>query len=372
MVGLSGTSTNDQTFVLQAAREDQRVDGRKLLDHRRVRLHFHPQPGMVEVQLGGTRILGAVSSTLTAPHADRPSEGHFSLDLMPCPLADASFEPYRVSDQVRDARAVLQRALVRSKVVDTEALCIKGGVVVWHVRLDLKILDHGGNLTDCATIAGVLALHHFRNKEVTVAGDDITIHPETERVPRPLTLHHMPLSCTYGLLSLPQQASEPEKVVLIADPTRLEESVINGRIVVTAGRREHSVVYGIQKYGGASVPSALMTRCCAQAVERAAELDHVLQEALKHNEEQRRTALLRGREQTLVETAETALSSSQAPANGAALASGTDGEKEEDTGSNVSRDGEEDDGSEDDEAEATAGKRKHSGSADSSAKALRR
>lgn len=31
-----------------------------------------------------------------------------------------------------------------------------------------------------------------------------------------------------------------------------------------------------QKYGGASVPSALMTRCCAQAVERAAELDHVV------------------------------------------------------------------------------------------------
>jgi exosome complex RNA-binding protein Rrp42 (RNase PH superfamily) len=59
---------------------------------------------------------------------------------------------------VRDARAVLQRALVRSKVVDTEALCIKGGVVVWHVRLDLKILDHGGNLTDCATIAGACCL----------------------------------------------------------------------------------------------------------------------------------------------------------------------------------------------------------------------
>ena len=99
-MGPTSTSTNDQAFVLQAAREDQRVDGRKLLDHRRVRLHFHPQPGMVEVQLGGTRILGAVSSSITAPHADRPSEGLFSLDLLPCPLADATFEPYRVSDQV--------------------------------------------------------------------------------------------------------------------------------------------------------------------------------------------------------------------------------------------------------------------------------
>jgi hypothetical protein len=78
-------------------------------------------------------------------------------------------------------------------------------------------------------------------------------------------------------------------------------------------------------------------------------------------------ALSTRREQTLVETAETALSSSQGPADGAALPSG---EKEEDTGSNPSREGEDDDGSEDDEA--TAGKRKNFRSADSSAKAVRR
>ena len=42
------------------------------------------------------------------------------------------------------------------QVVDLEALCIKGGVVAWHLRLDLKILDNGGNLADCAGIAGTL------------------------------------------------------------------------------------------------------------------------------------------------------------------------------------------------------------------------
>ena len=47
----SNISINDHAFVLQAAREEQRVDGRKLLDHRRVRLHFHPQPGMFACDL---------------------------------------------------------------------------------------------------------------------------------------------------------------------------------------------------------------------------------------------------------------------------------------------------------------------------------
>jgi len=45
---------------------------------------------------------------------------------------------------------------------------------------------------------------------------------------------------------------------------------MHGRLTVTAGRREHAVVYAIQKYGGASVPASTVTRCAAMAVERAA------------------------------------------------------------------------------------------------------
>ena len=271
------TATNDQAFVLAAAREEQRVDGRKLLDHRRVQFRFHPQPGMVEVLLGGTRVLGIVTAETTAPHADRPSEGLFALDLTPLPLADPTIAVFRTAFEVKDVRAVLQRALVRSKAVDLESLCIKSGLVVWHLRLDLKILDNGGNITDCAAQAGVLALKHFRLPEVEVKDEKITIYPATERVPRPLSLHPMPLCVTYGLLSLPEAGSEKATVALIADPTRLEETVMNGRIVVTAGRLEHSVVYAIHKYGGASVPAAVVTRCCAMAVERAAELQNVIE-----------------------------------------------------------------------------------------------
>jgi len=38
---------------------------------------------------------------------------------------------------------------------------------------------------------------------------------------------------------------------------------------VAAGRREHSVVYGIQKYGGVAVQASVVTRCCVMAVERS-------------------------------------------------------------------------------------------------------
>lgn len=48
------------------------------------------------------------------------------------------------------------------------------------------------------------------------------------------------------------------------------------RLCSTATRQAHSGRALWQKYGGASVPSALLTRCCSLAVERAAELDHVV------------------------------------------------------------------------------------------------
>jgi exosome complex RNA-binding protein Rrp42 (RNase PH superfamily) len=33
---------------------------------------------------------------------------------------------------------------------------------VWQVKVDLHVLDNGGNIADCASIAAITALAHFR------------------------------------------------------------------------------------------------------------------------------------------------------------------------------------------------------------------
>lgn len=35
-------------------------------------------------------------------------------------------------------------------------------VKVWSVHVDIQVLDHGGNILDCASIAAITALTHFR------------------------------------------------------------------------------------------------------------------------------------------------------------------------------------------------------------------
>lgn len=46
---------------------------------------------------------------------------------------------------------------------------------MWHLRLTLHFLAEAGNLLDCACLAGIIALKHFRRPDVDVIGDEITV-----------------------------------------------------------------------------------------------------------------------------------------------------------------------------------------------------
>ena len=46
---------------------------------------------------------------------------------------------------------------------------------VWHLRLTIHCLADAGNLLDCACLAGMVALKHFRRPEVEVVGEEVVI-----------------------------------------------------------------------------------------------------------------------------------------------------------------------------------------------------
>ena len=81
----------------------------------------------------------------------------------------------RPSDDVVHAGRVIERAIKQSRAVDTEALCIVPGEKVWSLRVDIRILDDEGNVVDCACLAAMASLHHFRRPEVSISGEDVVI-----------------------------------------------------------------------------------------------------------------------------------------------------------------------------------------------------
>ena len=98
----------------------------------------------------------------------------------------------RPSDEEVTITRMLDKVLKRSDAVDKESLCILAGqrvcitpqhvdinilisFQVWHIRLTLHFLADAGNLLDCACLAGIVALKHFRRPDVEVIGDEVTV-----------------------------------------------------------------------------------------------------------------------------------------------------------------------------------------------------
>ena len=99
----------------------------------------------------------------------------------------------RPSDEEVSITRMLDKVLRRSDVVDKESLCILAGqrvsplflisleswisrrFKVWQLRITFHFLADAGNLLDCACLAGIVALRHFRKPDVEVIGDEVIV-----------------------------------------------------------------------------------------------------------------------------------------------------------------------------------------------------
>jgi exosome complex RNA-binding protein Rrp42 (RNase PH superfamily) len=71
--------------------------------------------------------------------------------------------------------------------------------------VDTHVLDHGGNLVDACCLSALAALMAFRKPEVTVggaSGTEVIVHPPEVKEPLPLTIHHLPVSVTFGVFDV--------------------------------------------------------------------------------------------------------------------------------------------------------------------------
>ncbi|KAI1315646.1 hypothetical protein EDD11_000539 [Mortierella claussenii] len=263
-------STNEREFLLSALREGARIDGRKFYDFRTLRLSFGDDYGAVEVQLGNTRVLAKVSCEVIRPFQDKPTEGFLMFNTELSPMASASFEVGRQTDEEVLVSRLIEKAMRRSRALDTEGLCIVAGEKVWSVRVDIHFLDHDGNLVDAACIAAITALQHFRRPDVTVVGEEVTIHTLEQRNPVPLSIHHIPICVTFAFFDNGSH--------MIVDPTYLEEQVKEGDMTITLN--VHKEVCALSKAGGISMDVDQILQCSKIAVVKVAEITAQIEAAL--------------------------------------------------------------------------------------------
>ncbi|NXC38392.1 EXOS9 protein, partial [Penelope pileata] len=271
-------SNCERRFLLRAIQERKRLDGRQCYDYRNVRISFGPERGCCVVELGRTRVLGQVSCELVPPKPSRAAEGILFCNVELSPMAAPGFEPGRQSELLVKLNRLIERCLRNSKCVDTESLCVVAGEKVWQIRVDLHLLNHDGNIIDAASIAGIVALCHFRRPDVSVQGKEVTVYSPEERDPVPLSIHHMPVCVSFAFF---QQGT-----YLLVDPSEREECVMDGLLVIAMNK--HHEICTIQSSGGIMLLKDQVLRCSKIAAVKVAEITELIQKALENDEKARK------------------------------------------------------------------------------------
>lgn len=262
---------NEKKFIEIALSKNIRVDGRSPVDYRQLIIKFGRDDGSSEVQLGETHVIGFVSGQIVQPYRDRPNEGTLAIFTEFSPMADPAFETGRPGEFAIELGRLIDRGLRESRAVDMESLCIVAGKSVWAIRVDLHILDNGGNLIDTANIAALAALLTYRKPECTLGGEnDVVVHDPEVREPLPLIIHHVPVAVTFAFFN--------EGDAMVIDPTHKEEAIMGGRM--TATLNSNGDVCAVQKAGGDGVSSSVITHCLRLAALKAVDITSKIKNAV--------------------------------------------------------------------------------------------
>jgi exosome complex component RRP45 len=264
-------STNEKQFVLECLKSKSRIDDRSINDTRNIKIQIL-NADSCQVQIGKTKVFCCISCEIVRPAAHNPTEGFLSFNTEFSPMANSDSK-----DQEIIISRLLEKTFKRSRAVDTEGLCIVASEKVWQIRVDVRVLDHQGNLTDCAQLAAMGALLNFKRPDVSVSGWDVLIHPFDEKSPIPLAIHHIPICSTFAFFH--------GGLIHVVDPNLLEEQVQEGSM--TIGMNIHKELCTLVKSGGIAIDQEKLMECIHIASLKATQLTDLLKNAVKQYNQQK-------------------------------------------------------------------------------------
>lgn len=201
--------------------EGKRFDGRKLTDHRPVKIEYdvsNKSEGSARVKLGKTEVIVGIKMTVGTPYPDSPEKGNLSVSGDLLPLASPRFESGPPKFGAVELPRLVDRAIRESGMIELDKLAITPGEKVWTVMVDIYPINDDGNLIDAATIGAVAALKKAKIPVLDKDGKIDYYTPSKEALP--LKKGTYPFSFSFFKLG----------DALIMDPTREEEEACDVRI----------------------------------------------------------------------------------------------------------------------------------------------
>jgi len=148
----------------------------------------------------------------------------------------------------------VDRGIRESKCIDLEKLCITPGEIGLSVFVDIHIINHAGNLIDCAFLASLAAL---MNTKIPKVEDGKIVRGEFEK---DLEILYKPIEVTVCKIE--------NKFIL--DPTFEEEAAIDTKLTVCV--RDDDKVCALQKQGSKELSMDDLKKMIEIAIDKSKEL----------------------------------------------------------------------------------------------------
>ncbi len=104
----------DREDILKSLSENLRIDGRKLLETRKIEVEYgisKNAEGSARVKFGGTEVLAGVKLAVGTPYADRPNEGSMMVEAELSPMSNPEFEAGPPDIQAVELARVVDRGI---------------------------------------------------------------------------------------------------------------------------------------------------------------------------------------------------------------------------------------------------------------------
>ncbi|CAI8506843.1 unnamed protein product [Hanseniaspora opuntiae] len=299
-------NNTEKKFILSLLAQNQRLDGRKsLVETRNLDIQINPDAyGDVYVSLltpegeVSTRVHCKITADIVKPKDKRPFEGSFYVNCEINGLTGLQFENYSKPNSMSSEgyyTRFLESMILRSNALDLEQLCIIAGEKVWDIRLDLHVLEYDGGFLECASIACLTSLLHFKRPYVEVQNEKIhRVYTDLdERDGVNLGVLHIPIAVKFNIFQqLPTEElikqsnnTNPGKELVVIDCTIKEEMLSNGELLVALNKNREIVQ--LDKPGGVPLQTYKLLELANMALPMVENITNKILKAIEIDESKR-------------------------------------------------------------------------------------
>ncbi|MFX1501601.1 MAG: exosome complex protein Rrp42 [Promethearchaeota archaeon] len=232
----------ERDYIISNLKKGERIDDRGLWDYRKFQVKsdiIASAEGSADVSLGKTRIITGLKYEVGEPFPDLPNEGVCTVMAELLPIASPLFERGPPDEQSIELARVVDRGIRHADCVQTKKLCIKEGVSVYILFVDMYVMNYQGNLIDAGAVGALTSLLSSHIPE----GIWNEEKGEADWTGKYLTgkdlVNELPFAITYGKI----------EDIIFLDPNLPEELVSDGKISFSVTEKE---ITSIQKSGAAT------------------------------------------------------------------------------------------------------------------------